>query len=77
MIWSLVKLIFGVLYMLAALIVNSIKWIFYFGWDKQDFQLFWTDKEKNIQYYYEGNILAWAFQIRRLADSTFNITVVD
>lgn len=74
MIWSLIKLVFGCLLLTIALLGNIFKWLFNFSWDKNLFVLFWTDKEANVQYYYNGNVIGWAFHVRRLADSAFDIT---
>lgn len=75
MIWSIIKLSLGCAYMFGATIANCITWLLYFGWSKDMYTLFWTDKNANIQYYYNGNVLAWAFQIKRLADSSFDLTM--
>jgi hypothetical protein len=77
MIWSLIKLLAGCVFMLFALLGNIILWLTYFGWNKEYFTFFWTDKEELIQYYYHGNILGWAFQVKRLADKKYDLKVVD
>ncbi len=74
MIWSIIKLIFGCLSIIVMTLGNVITWCVYFGWNNELYKLFWTDKEENIQYYYNYNIIGWAFQIKRLADSAFDIT---
>lgn len=74
MIWSILKLIFGCIFLLWGMITNAILWLIYFGYNSNMNTLFWTDREKKIQYYYVGfkSVFGWAFQIERLADSTFN-----
>ncbi len=74
MIWSIIKLIVGCCILVVMTIANCVTWLLYFGWNKQFYTLFWTDSEANIQYYYNGNVLAWAFRVKRLADSSFDIT---
>lgn len=76
MIWSLIKLVAGVIILFTMLIGNCLTWLFNFHWDKNLFTLFFTDKndgEEGIQYYYHGNVLAWAFKIKRLADDSFDM----
>jgi hypothetical protein len=74
MIWSIIKLLFGCIALVLITMANCITWFLYFGWNKELYVLFWTDRAANIQYYYKGNVLAWAFKVRRLADSSFDIT---
>ena len=75
MIWSLIKLVFGSLFLAIMFIANCLTWLVNFTWNKQMFVLFWTDKTESIQYYYNGNVLAWAFRVKKLADSSFKITI--
>lgn len=75
MIWSIIKLIVGVLNIVLATLCNSVTWLLYFGWDKDLYIMFWTDKEANVQYYYKcSNIIAWAFRVKNQADYAFDIT---
>lgn len=76
MIWSLIKLVFGVCFLFSMFLGNCFTWILCFKWNNDLFVLFFTDKEDGedgVQYYYKGNILAWAFKIKKLADSSFDL----
>jgi len=74
MIWSVIKLIFALSHIVSATVCNAITWTVYFGWDRDIYQMYWTDKKTNIQYTYRINAFAWAFRVKRLADSAFDIT---
>jgi len=73
MIWSLIKLSFGIFWLLIVLFSNCVTWLLYFGWDSKMFLLFITDKKEGIQYFFY-NPVGWAFKIKKLAYNTFKYT---
>lgn len=75
MIWSIVKLIFAIVYLALMLIVNSLSYALYFGWNNKLFLMSTTimNDDTGWKFTYK-NPIAWAFGLKKMSHVVYQLT---